>query len=113
MVLRVLIADDNPEDAELVALALTRAGIAITWNRVDTEPSFIAALPEADLVICDHSMPRFTPDRALDLVDRVPLILMSGNVTPDRVEHLLQRGARCFIAKERLRDLPAAVRALF
>ncbi len=113
MVLRVLIADDDPDDAELVALALSRAGIAHVWERVETEPAFIAAISNADLVICDHSMPRFSPDRALDLVGSVPLILISGNISPDRVTELLTRGARTFVPKERLRDLAASIRTLF
>ena len=42
--LRVLIVEDNPADAELMAHALTRSGFDVSWQRVDIETDYLAQL---------------------------------------------------------------------
>lgn len=67
--LRVLILEDRRLDAELILQELRRAGFTPIWERVEDEPSFLAALTRPHDVICaDYSMPQFDALRALALL---------------------------------------------
>jgi CheY-like chemotaxis protein len=111
--LKLLIADDNPDDARLVAHAMKRAGYAVAWQRVDEEADFARALPGVDLVICDYAMPRFSPVRALEVIretgHRTPLLLVSGTVSEDTANRIMGLGAVGYLLKDRLERLGEAV----
>lgn len=111
--LRLLIVDDNPDDARLIAHKLKRAGYAVEWERVDDEAAFARAVTTADLVICDFAMPRFSPQRALELLGEyglaTPLILVSGSVSVDTAHQLMARGAVSYLLKDKLEHLGQAV----
>lgn len=113
MPLRLLIADDNADDATLAARAVTRAGHAVDWCLVDDEAGFVRELPEADVVICDFSMPRFSPVRALELIRdsgcHVPLVLVSGDVPAEVADRILVLGAVGYVPKHQLGRLGQAV----
>src|SRR3954462_9004651 len=85
--LGLLIADDNPDDAWLIAFAMKRAGFVFEWQRVDDETGFSRELPEADMVICNYAMPQFSPVRALEMIHAsgraTPLLLVSGSVSAE------------------------------
>lgn len=114
MALRLLIADDNPDDARLIAFAMTRAGYAIEWQRVEDETGFSRELPGADVVICDYSMPRFSPVRALEMIRAsgrgTPLLLVSGSVSAETADRIVALGAAGYLLKDRLDRLGPAVR---
>ncbi|HEX3761727.1 MAG TPA: response regulator [Kofleriaceae bacterium] len=114
MVLRLLIADDNPDDARLIAFAMKRAGYAFEWQRVEDETGFARELPGADLVICDYSMPKFSPVRALEMIRAsglgTPLLLVSGSVSAETANRLVALGAVGYLLKDRLDRLGPAVR---
>ncbi len=82
--LRVLIVEDSQDDAALILIALRHGPWEIIHERVDTPTAMAAALDTHtwDLIIADHSMPRFSGPAALDLAIRsksdVPFILISG-----------------------------------
>jgi CheY-like chemotaxis protein len=113
MVLKLLIADDSPDDATLVAHALKRAGYQVDWQRVDEEADFARELPGAELVICDFSMPKFSPIRALEVIREcglaTPLILVSGNVSEECAHQIMTLGAVSYLLKDRLERLGQAV----
>lgn len=114
MALRVLIADDNPDDARLIAFAMKRAGYAVEWQRVDDETGFSRELPGADVVICDYSMPRFSPVRALEMIRAsgraTPLLLVSGSVSVETAGRIVALGAAGVLLKDRLDRLGLALR---
>ena len=84
--MRVLIVEDNPDDADLLLRELRRGGLEIVHERVETEAAMNAALDAHswDLVIADFALPQFSGLAALALVQRrgmdLPFILVSGNV---------------------------------
>ena len=83
--LRVLIVEDNPNDAELVLRELRHAGFNPDSKRVDTEADYLANLhPERDLILSDYSMPQFSGLRALELLKErkleIPFILVSATI---------------------------------
>jgi CheY-like chemotaxis protein len=110
----LLIADDNPDDARLMAFAMRRAGYAVEWQRVEDEIGFSRELPGADVVICDYAMPRFSPVRALELIRdsgrATPLLLVSGSVSAEIAGQIVALGAAGYLLKDRLDRLGPAVR---
>jgi CheY-like chemotaxis protein len=67
--LRVLMLEDNQDDARLIMHELRRAGFDPVGERVETEPEFLGHLDSApDLIIADHQQPQFDALRTLRLV---------------------------------------------
>ena len=116
--LRLLILEDQPDDAQLAVLELERAGFAPRWQRVETEHEFAAALhPELELILADYELPHYDALRALARVRaggvEAPFIFVSATINEDLAETALQEGAADFIIKDRLARLgPAVTRAL-
>ena len=113
--LKLLIADDSPDDARLVAHRVKRAGYTVDWQRVEDEAGFANALETADLVICDFAMPCFSPIRALEIIRErgldTPFLLVSGSVSVDSAEYILGLGAAAYFLKDHLEQLGDAIRA--
>ena len=109
MHLKVLVIEDNEDDAALLALYLKNCGFDPKWQRVDTENSLAEAVEDRrwDLVLCDLSMPRLTPFRAVDCVRRVnpdiPIIIVTGDLIEDTAVKLIQYGIQDIVLKD---DLP-------
>jgi diguanylate cyclase (GGDEF)-like protein/PAS domain S-box-containing protein len=112
--LRVLIVEDRPDDALLVAEHLRRAGLTITWERIDTEAGFAAKLHGGwDLIIADYHLPQFSAPRALDLLKQadldIPFIVVSGSVGENAAVAAMRGGAHDYIFKDNLSRLRPAV----
>jgi two-component system cell cycle sensor histidine kinase/response regulator CckA len=112
--LRILIVEDQPEDAELVLRELRRGGFEPEGVRVDNEEDYLAVLSaEFDLILSDYMMPGFTGLRALELLRHsefeVPLIIVSGTIGEDTAVAAMKLGATDYVLKDRLTRLPAAV----
>jgi DNA-binding NarL/FixJ family response regulator len=114
--LKLLIADDDPDDARLIAYQLKCAGYAVEWQRVDDETGFVRGLAGAALVICDLSMPRFSPVRALEVIRELglgtPLVLVSGSISADCARRIMQHGAAGYCPKDQLKQLGQTVRTV-
>ncbi len=114
--LRALIVDDAPDDAELMAACLERAGWRVLFERVETEEELADALQRGgwDVVLCDHAMPSFSSERALALLARVapslPAMIVSGAIGEEAAAAVIRAGAVDFVSKDHLALLPAAVR---
>jgi diguanylate cyclase (GGDEF)-like protein/PAS domain S-box-containing protein len=112
--LRVLLVEDRPDDAELVAEHLRDAGLLAVWERVDTEAAFAAKLDTApDLIIADYSLPQFSAPRALNLLKErgldIPFIVVSGTIGEDAAVAAMRSGARDYVFKGNLSRLRPAV----
>lgn len=112
--LRLLIADDSPPDAELIAGALAGAGVACSWTLAETEEQFVAALADPpDAIVCDYHMPRFSPARAAELLRAsgldCPLVVVSGMLDESQGAKLIESTAHDFVRKDRLDRLPVAL----
>jgi DNA-binding NarL/FixJ family response regulator len=92
---------------------MKRAGYTVEWQRVEDEIGFGRELPGADLVICDYSMPRFSPVRALQMIRdsgrATPLLLVSGAVSAEIAHQIVALGAVGYLLKDRLDRLGPAV----
>jgi diguanylate cyclase (GGDEF)-like protein len=114
-VLRILILEDSPSDAELATAMLKRARIACESLRIETQTDFSEQLEKfrPDLVLSDFTLPAFDGLSALAIVrDRrpdLPFIIVSGTIGEERAVEALKRGATDYVAKSNLARLPAAV----
>ncbi len=114
--LRVLLAEDNPLDAELLLRELKKAGYDVTCRRVDTEAAFKSQLAEGpfDVIISDHAMPQFSAARALECMHEsglaIPFVVVSHAIGEEEAVQLIRDGATDFLMKDRLGRLGEAVR---
>lgn len=114
-VLRVLLLEDQPTDAELVLHALRQSGFDPHWKRVDTEIAYLECLSEdLDVILADFSLPQFSAPNALALLQErgfdIPFIIVTGTVSENAVIECMQRGAADYLLKDRLTRLGPAIR---
>lgn len=111
----ILIIDDQPEVADLVASVLHSAGYQPAVARSGREGLRLARETGPDLILCDHAMPGLSglhviaALRAMPVTAGVPLVLMSGY---DPVE-FEGSGADAMLTKPfQMKDLLELVRTL-
>jgi CheY-like chemotaxis protein len=95
---RVLLVEDNPDDAELMLRELRKAGFDPEWWRVETRDEFAAQLEaRPDVIPSDHRLPEFDSVGALDVLIEheldIPLIIVSSAIGEEAAMAALQRGA--------------------
>ena len=117
--LRILILEDDPNDAEMVRDELDHAGLTFIANCVETEKSFLEALKtfSPDIILSDYDLPFYNGIQALEASRKqcpdVPFILVSGAIAEERAIEILTSGARDYVLKHRMERLvPAVQRAL-
>jgi len=117
--LRVLLLEDDADDAELETRALAAAGFAVTCERVDNELAFSACLESGtyDLILSDYNLPSFNGLQALQMLRArgldIPFVLVSGAVGEETAIECLKLGATDYVMKGRFDRLaPVVERAL-
>lgn len=113
--LKVLIAEDFPQDLELLLLELKRGGFDPKYVQVENSAKMKAMLAEQkwDLVLSDFNMPGFNATDALTLVKEanpdLPLIIVSGAIGEEIAVELMKAGADDYILKSNLKKLCPAI----
>ncbi len=114
--LRLLLVEDNEDDAMLIIREMRRSGLGeIEYLRVDTPAAMGEALQTTkwDLVITDHKMPQFNSLDALNLVKQstqdIPVIIVSGKIGEELAVSVMKSGAADYIMKDNLVRLAPAV----
>jgi DNA-binding NarL/FixJ family response regulator len=113
--IRVLLLEDNEDDAELIRHELRRSGLQTITDRVDSEDSFAAALREFEpnIVLSDHSLAQFDAQSALAMLRKVrpttPLIIVTGYPNSDATVACLRAGAEDLLIKGNLGRLAVAI----
>src|SRR5438445_5270242 len=122
-VLRLLLTEDNPADAELELRQLKRVGLRIADRVADSEEGFVSALRDfsPDVILSDFSMPGFDGMAALalarDLAADTPFVFDSGTLGEEYAIRALRNGATDYVSQLQLRrktfveDVCAALRA--
>ena len=119
--LRVLLVEDNSDDAALVERYLQRGGYQVELLRVETASAMHAALHLGetlpDLVLGDYHLPNFSGPEALQLLQAsgldIPFLMMSGAVSEQTAVDSMRAGAQDYISKQNLlRLVPAVEREL-
>jgi signal transduction histidine kinase len=114
--IRLLCVEDNPDDVELMTIALERADPQRRYvlHRVDDAAGFTEALQQNfDVILCDFNMPRFSPYAALQiLVARrcgTPLVVVTRAIGEEAAVHVLRCGAKDYLTKDKLGTLPQII----
>ena len=116
-VYRLLMVEDSPDDAELLLYSLRDLHFKFVAVRVETEPEYAAALAGElpDVVLCDYHLPRFSADRALQILKEreldIPFIVVSHHIGEDAAVAAMQSGASDYLLKNRLGRLAKAIEA--
>ncbi|MBM4399624.1 MAG: PAS domain S-box protein [Candidatus Cloacimonetes bacterium] len=106
--LRVLIIEDNENDALLILKLLKSEGYKVEWSRVCNPEDMNNALDISnwDIIISDYSMPVFSGMEALKIYKErqldIPFILVSGTIGEDIAIKMLKSGAHDYIIKDKL-----------
>jgi PAS domain S-box-containing protein len=110
--LRLLLVEDNPDDAALLERHLRRNGFSLKSARVETAAEMTAALaeePPPDLVIADYNLPNFSGPAALQMVKAsgldIPFIMMSGAISEETAVESMRAGAQDYVTKQNLARL--------
>jgi PAS domain S-box-containing protein len=117
-ILRVLVLEDSPHDAELMIATLEDAGFACRWERGESRAEFLACLTMSplhyDLILADSNVPGFDALAALQLVlDHeldLPFVLVSGTLGEETAIESLKSGATDYVLKNHLVRLGPVVR---
>lgn len=114
--LKILLVEDNPDDALLLERNLRRNGFVPELMRVETAEEMIAVLSSSadfDLVLADYNLPRFSGPAALQLLKQsgldIPFIMLSGVISEATAVESMRAGAQDYVAKQNLARLVPAV----
>ncbi|MFA4876430.1 MAG: PAS domain S-box protein [Methanoregula sp.] len=112
--LKVLLVEDDQNDAELILHELKKNGYEPEYTRVQTREEFLEhLLPSLDIILADYSLPGFTGLDALLLAKErfpaIPLIIITGALGDERATEVMKHGADDFLLKDRLARLGEAV----
>lgn len=113
--LRVLMVEDSPDDAELIELELTNGGYQIEALRVVSAADMATALNSADwdVIIADYSVPGFGAVPSLKLLREsgrdIPFIIVTGSISDEMAVASMRAGAHDYVLKDNLLRLVPAV----
>jgi two-component system sensor histidine kinase RpfC len=104
--LNVLVADDNPTNREVIGKILERSGHAVTLVNDGEQAVDAVERQVPDVAILDRNMPGMGGVEALQAIrlmlsgrDRLPVIMLSADVTPEAKREALEAGADAFLSK--------------
>ncbi len=113
--IRLLLLEDNRDDAELVLLNLQESNFDVTWQSVETRQQYRAALsPELDIILADYNLPGFGAPEALNILQElgldIPFIVVTGSISEEVAVACIKQGADDYLLKDRLSRLGEAIR---
>ncbi|MBC8869068.1 MAG: response regulator [Planctomycetes bacterium] len=115
--IRILYADDNVSDRELVRDAIERDPGEIQIAEVDSRQQFESKLADDDfdVVLSDINIPGYEGNEVIDAVRRgqpgLPVIIVTGSDCADTAVRAMKHGAADYVIKtpESIQRLPAAI----
>lgn len=117
--IRILLIEDDVNDAELITRELRRSERPSAIRRVDNREDFLRALAEEipDIILSDHGLPQFDGFSAMAIAKencgQVPFLFVTGLLGEEVIIETLTRGATDYVLKNHLSKLlPAVERAL-
>ncbi|MGH8708361.1 MAG: response regulator [Burkholderiales bacterium] len=104
--LRVLIADDNPTNREVLSRILERGGHTVVSASDGDQALDAVEQGQFDIVLLDRNMPGLSGLETLQAIrlmtrgrERIPVVMLSADVTTEAKAECLQAGADSFLPK--------------
>jgi two-component system sensor histidine kinase RpfC len=104
--LRVLVADDNPTNREVLGRILERGGHGATLVADGERALDALEATRYDAALIDRNMPRLSGLETVQAIrlttgarERMPIIVLSADVTPEAKRECLEAGADAFLPK--------------
>lgn len=113
--LRILILEDNPDDAELIRRELHRVSVAFVDRCVQSKDDFLRQMREfsPEVILADYTLPDFNGIAALVLAKAyspdAPFIFVTGSMNEETAVDCLKSGAADYVIKEHLIKLGPAI----
>jgi len=114
-VTRLLLVEDDENDAILILAALRHGGLQISHHRVWSKAELEQALAQEQwsAVLCDYNLPQFDGLSALRMVRAldadIPFIIVSGAIGEETAVAAMRSGAQDFVMKQSLGRLAAVL----
>lgn len=113
---RILILEDNPDDAELLLYQISSFNIQLVSKIASNKEEYISAVEsfDPDVVIADFNIPpNFDAIQAIRILrkknPRVPFILISGGLTEEFAAGCLSEGIDDYLLKSNLKRFPISL----
>ncbi|MFZ0545204.1 MAG: response regulator [Candidatus Promineifilaceae bacterium] len=103
--IKILVAEDEPDIRELIALTLQFGGYDVITAKDGAEAVNVAQENEFDLILMDVRMPRMTGYeacrilRSIESTKEIPIIFLSAKGQESEVQAGLEAGADHYILK--------------
>lgn len=117
--IKILILEDNQNDAELLQRELKKSGLSFSSEIVQTRETFENALDrfKPDIILSDYSLPSFDGVSAFHIKQKkysdIPFIIVSGTLGEEKAVELIKNGVTDYTLKNKLFSLaPKITRAL-
>lgn len=113
--IKILIIEDNNDDAYLVIRQLTKSGMSFISEVVETSKAFEESLDTfcPDIILSDYSLPAFDAVSAFEIIKSknlsIPFIIISGTIGEENAVMLMKKGVTDFSSKNNLPALSQKV----
>jgi CheY-like chemotaxis protein len=110
--LRILLVEDNPADAQMLRTALGKSGMPVEITHLEDGVQAVEYLSNqqnlarfCDVVLLDLNLPRLTGFEVLEHIrgceelKSLPVVVMSGSTNTDEIDRCYQAGANSYICK--------------
>lgn len=112
---KILILEDNNDDADLLCRELKKSGLSYTSRIVQNRYEYEHALEDfcPDLILSDYSLPSFDAVSAFhikqSLCPLIPFIIVSGIIGEENAVALINTGVTDYASKNNLFTLPSKI----
>lgn len=113
--LRLLIIDDSPDDAEQTIDLLRKAGYMLKSQRIQDAAGLHAEIGKGgwDVIVCEGTLGHFKTESALDMLKRagvdLPFIVLARRISETDAVRLMRAGAQDVLVKSSALRLPAVI----
>lgn len=117
-VIKLLVLEDNVDDAFLIERTLKQDGFAFNFKRVDNRQEFADGLKDfkPDVILSDHALPEFNSIEAFKMCRSMgynrAFILVTGAMSDEFAINCLKSGVDDYILKSNLSRLPSSIRSV-
>lgn len=113
--LKILIAEHDQSDVDLIVYELNKSGISFVSQTADSEITYTKALTDfkPDIILSDYTFPSFDGLRTFvlrqELAPEIPFIFVSGTIGEERAVQLIKDGVSDYALKDSLFTLPPKI----